>query len=322
MNRQERRKQQRELQKNAETIIKLTPKQTQIVDIVSNEKAKRIADEKIQTFSDTFARCIPAFLIQTFPEKSMDEISKLEEDYSELVIEDITKFTELIKEYGGKEMVEKAMKKYEEEVIARTEKLFVKNLSQKDAIAELVAEFPKLSKSMLTNVYKRCKNDWEKAHPVEETETDPDVKEALEYIFDEEERIDINKVLEESDKLVEEAEKQSSVENAAVNETIEDKQKLSEKVAEEDHVITENKYPKKSSLLTVADMTITLLGADNMYKLSKDRMDITLDGEQYVIEKQEDFNQLVNDITANYDRLIGELHEAFSTWEFKCRKVM
>lgn len=79
-------------------------------------------------------------------------------------------------------MAKKMMEKYEEEVRAKAQELASKSITQKEAIEELAMAFPKLSKAMLTNGYKKVKAELKK----QETKEDKELEEVMDYIFSEE----------------------------------------------------------------------------------------------------------------------------------------
>jgi len=189
VNRQNRRQLDREFKRNKETIEKLTPSQTKIVDLVANEKARIIADDYITKFGAILDRNFSAAMLENgFKLELVDIILTLT---SELTIEDMEKANNLEKEGN----VEMATKKVESEVREEIGRLLDLGEAKQEIINKLVFKFPKLSKSMLVNAY---------AKVVEEKESsDPDVNEAMEKIADilSEDNKEVDKVIKQVDEI-------------------------------------------------------------------------------------------------------------------------
>jgi hypothetical protein len=203
MSRAERRESSRKGEKLRKCVKSLTPIQLDLIEQIADMKT----DEKISEFRDTLDRTITATLISALPDENWDYIDNLIDRLSEYVNEDVSKLLELKKECkGDQKIMNKTMQKYEDEIKVRVEKLLEQGVSQKEAIETLVIEFPKLSKSMITNAYKKLKSEYEKAHQEEE---DPDTKEAVDAIMEilDEKEEPVDKIIEEAEKYVEEAEK-------------------------------------------------------------------------------------------------------------------
>ncbi|MDU1421968.1 hypothetical protein ACTQ4P_12020 [Clostridium sporogenes] len=150
MNRQQRRQQERDLKKNLGTIQELTPQQTKLINIAATEKAKAMTKKYIDNFSEIADRAISAVLIDEG--YTTDEVYKLELKITELMEEDNRKIIELEKENVDMAKIDKEVKEYIEELLK-------KGVSKKQAIDDLVFKFPKLSKSMLLNVYTKVKKE-------------------------------------------------------------------------------------------------------------------------------------------------------------------
>jgi hypothetical protein len=207
MSRNERREFHRQEDKAKRFIDNLTPWQIEVVEMLVNVRA----NERTAEFTDTLDRAISALLVESFPDKTYDDICKLEDYYAELVIEDTTKFKKIVDECGGKQdMITKAMQKYEKEIRAKGRELLEKGVNQKQAIEELVIKFPSLSKSMLTNAFKKLKAEWEESH--KEDTADLDVQEAaetiMEIIEETEDKVEVDKIIKDADKFAEQAEKE------------------------------------------------------------------------------------------------------------------
>ncbi|APF28234.1 hypothetical protein NPD5_254 [Clostridium sporogenes] len=150
MNRQQRRQQERDLKKNLGTIQELTPQQTKLINIAATEKAKAMTKKYIDNFSEVADRAISAVLIDEG--YTTDEVYKLELKITELMEEDNRKIIELERENVDMAKIDKEVKEYIEELLK-------KGVSKKQAIDDLVFKFPKLSKSMLLNVYTKVKKE-------------------------------------------------------------------------------------------------------------------------------------------------------------------
>ncbi|MBA4509153.1 hypothetical protein H1057_14050 [Clostridium sporogenes] len=150
MNRQQRRQQERDLKKNLGTIQELTPQQTKLINIAATEKAKAMTKKYIDKFSEIADRAISAVLIDEG--YTTDEVYKLELKITELMEEDNRKIIELEKENVDMAKIDNEVKDYIEELLK-------KGVSKKQAIDDLVFKFPKLSKSMLLNVYTKVKKE-------------------------------------------------------------------------------------------------------------------------------------------------------------------
>jgi hypothetical protein len=280
MNRQEKRQHQRDINKTEKVINKLTPEQVKLIDALSTQKAKKISDDRIEEFNGTLDRAISALLMECLPDASMDQIYKLEEYYSELVIEDLEKFNKIMKDLkGDNELVNKAMQKYEAEVIAEVKELLEKGVNQKQAIDVLVTNFPTLSKSMLTNSYKKLKSEFDKNNEVEEI--DPDVADAMEKISD---ILDMGKdkeskkVLKEADKAAEAAEKEEVKEII-----VEDKEEVE----------------VKGTALKVKSMVVE--GENGNYKVCDAGVELTNEGMMLSFENE-----------AALDKFVGEFKQVFA----------
>jgi hypothetical protein len=296
MNRQERRRQERGFLKDAETIKNLTPAQTRIVDIAANGKGRIIADNYIEEFREIWGRNFVAALLEFG--LSLSETHKVEEILEVLSIEDTKKYKRL--KEGDFIMV---AKKYETQVREATERLIKEGVEKKCAIEELVYQFPKLSKSMLLNMYAKVEEEF-KAQ--KEEDTDPDVQEALEYIFDEEQKpkdSEVKEILEQSDKMA------AEIENVPGNKPEEDKKEEAPKLAKIAQV-------QNQALLKLEEMQVVLKSEDNTYTLTKDKIAINIIEENVKVElsSEDDYLEYLNGVTDYYNRLLSEANYAYSKW--------
>ncbi|MBU3195674.1 hypothetical protein KPL26_03225 [Clostridium algidicarnis] len=177
MSRTERREYQRKEDKMIKCISTLTPIQTDLIDQLSQVKS----DAKLEEINQIMDRSISALLVELFPEKTWEGITEIEDIFASLVIEDAEKTKDIKnKSKGDINMTNKKLEKYSEEVATKAIELLEKGLNQKQSIDELITHFPMLSKSMVTNAYKKIKSKWDKEHKKE----DPEVQEAAEKILD------------------------------------------------------------------------------------------------------------------------------------------
>lgn len=146
MNRQQRRQKERGIKKKINFLEKLTPEQLKKVD----ELSKQVANVKIEEFGQLVDRNMSAVLIER--DWALDEIERMQNRMSELLIEDTEKTQKLEKENLNFMKVEKEVREY-------IEGLLEKGISKKQAVDDLVFKFPKLSKSMLLNAYARVKQE-------------------------------------------------------------------------------------------------------------------------------------------------------------------
>ena len=150
MNRAERRRQERQLEKNLKAIQSLTPQQAKLINISAREKAKKIANAKVNELANLFDRCTSAALVER--NWSFEEIEEFQLRVTELLQEDTEKSQILEKENVNIMKIEKEVRNY-------IEGLLKEGLPKKKAIDDLVFKFPKLSKSMLLNAYEKVKKE-------------------------------------------------------------------------------------------------------------------------------------------------------------------
>lgn len=190
MNRQQRRKIQREIDQSKKTLDNLSPNQMKVMDHITNAKV----EEKISEIQYIMDRCISALLIELFPEKDWDDIEEIETRLTEFIFEDTVKWKKLIE---GKDfdMSKKYIKEIELKVEIKAKDLIAKEVKQKEAIEILLTQFPELSKAMVTNAYKKVKAEVNKEKDAVIKNCDDQTKEALKYIFKEDgQAVEANKV--------------------------------------------------------------------------------------------------------------------------------
>lgn len=125
-------------------------------------------NEKIRydNMIEALDRCLSAGLIQN-TDFSFKYIEHILNDMADLMLEDTRKVAKLKKECKGEEWV-MTINKFESEVRERTIQLIKEGAKQKEAIEKLAFEFPKLSKSMVTNAFKKVKEELEEEPPKKE----------------------------------------------------------------------------------------------------------------------------------------------------------
>lgn len=186
----------------------------------------------------------------------------------QLMAEDSHKTSEFESEFNSEEECQMAVDKIVEEIKVEVKKLIEAGVTKKKAIEELTFKFPKLSKSMVTNVYQRTK---------EELEEDPRITEGLKYIFEgEDEMKDDKKVLEVGEKLEKKAE-EVKVETPVV-----------EKVNEE-------------SKLKV--LTMTLKGENGTYRACKNGVELTEMGSIISFESIGQVDEFANEVKQVFEMM-------------------
>lgn len=153
--------------------------------------SKKRNEEFYNDMVEALDRSVTAALILD-TDLDLDVIDNIFKTVYELVDDDVSKSKKLIERYGD---MAKATAKFSQEVMDSSIRLLeagVKN--QKQAIETLVNEFPTLSKSMLTNAFKKCKEEMKTKEKIktlekildfeEVTVTKDDVEVAAEYILE------------------------------------------------------------------------------------------------------------------------------------------
>lgn len=152
------------------------------------ERSKEIEkehDKQFEMISKALDRNITAAMILR-TDYTLEEINKIFQLAWELIEEDNKKVINLKKEGDGDWM--KAAEKYVEDIQKRSAELIRQGVKQKNAIEILTNEFPKLSKSMVTNSYKKAKEIMLESKKLkEEIEEDPDALELYHAIWGKEE---------------------------------------------------------------------------------------------------------------------------------------
>lgn len=213
--------------RNFEKIIKNMPmhEYMAVLKFVENEVNKRSLEieesfnKKLEVITQALDRNMTASMILN-TEYSLDEINNIFKYSWELIDEDNKKVAELKKEGNGDWM--KAADKYVELVQERAIELINNKVNQKKSVETLVSEFPKLSKSMITNAYKKAKELIDESKKLkEETEEDPEAIRLYNAIYGEDD-YNSNEINEVAEEVKNEKVEVEEVEN--MNKEINDKQ--------------------------------------------------------------------------------------------------
>ena len=204
MGREERRKKAREEKKENDKKVEalrwfnaLPPAKAELV----KNYTKIIAEKHSRHFTDALERSYSAAIINCFDYLDWHHVKKVIDVFNELVEDDVKKMKELSESYGGNlDMAVKRVNAQEGQVRDRIIELVNEGKKQKEIISILAAEFPTLSKSMITNAYKKTKTmaseakemkaGIEKAIKIKEVvqklgEPDFETEEVIEYLFEE-----------------------------------------------------------------------------------------------------------------------------------------
>lgn len=180
MNRQQRRKMEREKDAAAKTISKFSSKEIEIIESITNAKADEKFKDRMAEVEEIMSRCVSAYFIELFPDKSWQDIFNIENGLAKLMVEDTEKWRRLLEGKDGK-MGKKVLKELEEKVRNSAKDLIEKDEKQKEAIEILVNLYPMLSRACVTTAYKKVKSELAIDKEVKNSE----VEKATEYIFGE-----------------------------------------------------------------------------------------------------------------------------------------
>lgn len=190
MSRAERRREEREMKKNVGALKSLTPEQLRLIDMMSEEKAKKSVD----SFSNVLDRGMTSALMDR--NWSIEEIEKLQNEIAALMMEDVEKMNEYKKENIDMAKVEKEVREY-------VKGLIEKGINKKEALEDLQFKFPKLSKSMLNVAYSKVREELETEKAAEQIVNIIDKKDTKK----ESKPLKVNKDIKEEKKAKKEVEK-------------------------------------------------------------------------------------------------------------------
>lgn len=232
MNRAERRAREKEKKKEDNKKVEalawfraLPPTKRVLIDSLVNIKA----EEKTSNMLEAIYRCLSAALIQGLEDLELEEINKIIEQCVGLMEEDTKKIKKLKDSLGGSyDMAVKKVNEMGKAVEKRVRELIAEGFNQKVSIKMLQEEFKDLSTAMLTNAYKKTKAAVveEKANEVSNKikdvlgEPDKEVADALEYIFEDENKAIVEEKEDKGINAPKEVEKANTEGNNKVETTV------------------------------------------------------------------------------------------------------
>ncbi|WP_027633362.1 hypothetical protein [Clostridium hydrogeniformans] len=282
MNRQQRRKMQREVNQSTKILDNFSSKQLQVIEDITNAKAEERANMKLDELSFITDMCISTLFIELFPEKDFEYIKDVENRLAHLIEEDIIKWKKLIE---GKDfnMAKKLIKEIEEKVKKKAIELIEKDVKQKESIEILLTQFPNLSKAIITNVYKNTKFEL-KENKDAEKKFDKETEEAAEYIFEEE------------------------IENKTIEEVKVDKHSVVQVVEEPKDIKKESKGAEKVSKLKIKSMVLE--GENGIYRVCPEGVE--LQGQELIsFSNLEELEKYRGEELKKFENRIAEFREVF-----------
>lgn len=161
-----------------------------VISFVQSEVNKRSLEienrfnKQLEVITQALDRNMTASMILK-TDYSLDEINDIFKYTWELIDED-NKKVEILKKEGNGDWMKEA-DKYVDLVQERATELINNKVNQKKSVETLVSEFPKLSKSMITNAYKKAKEIIAESKKLkEEIEEDPEAVKLYNAIYGEE----------------------------------------------------------------------------------------------------------------------------------------
>ena len=216
MNRAERRAREKEKKKESNKKVEalawfrsLPPAKQTLIDSLIKIEARKENDSLLQAID----RCFSAAVFEELENLEWEDVKRIIDKSAELMLDDAHKIKNLKESLGGS--YDMAIKKINEEMAPEVEKrvreLIKDGYNQKVSVKMLIEEFNTLSTAILTNAYKRTKaimKDEEKLKVIAEQEEkaedisnkikevlgepDKEVADAIEYIFEDELKGNIN----------------------------------------------------------------------------------------------------------------------------------
>jgi hypothetical protein len=153
VNRADRRRQEREIDKMMKAIQSLTPTQTKAVEHITNEKSAKMATAMLVSFQ----RVINAALIEHGLNYS--EIEEILNKASYFMQEEDEKSYKLNEELKRSGDIEMAKKKIEKDVLELINAMLDEGKKKKEIIDETLFKFPNMSKAMIINAYQEAKEN-------------------------------------------------------------------------------------------------------------------------------------------------------------------
>lgn len=184
--RAQRRAKEREVKESMATMKSFSPKQMELMVQAVNHACGRAVQEELDRYNDIMDGCITAYLYMKNENITIENARKEQDIIAELITDDVLKYKKRLEESGGnEEMANKKLEKMVPEVREYSNALIDKGMNQGQAVKELMAKFPTLSRSMLTNAFKKVKEERRVEDEAKKLEVDTEVIEAAEYIFPE-----------------------------------------------------------------------------------------------------------------------------------------
>lgn len=295
--RSQRRAKERELKDNMLVMKSLNPKQMRLmVDCVNHACGRAVQDEmdKYNIMMDT---AITAYLYIKYPDMTIEQAREEQEIIAELITEDLVKYMDrLKKEDGDENMANKKVNKMEPEVREYSSALIEKGFNQSEAIKELCIKFPTLSRSMLTNAFKKVKEEQRIEKEAQSLEVATEVIEAAEYIFGEDKQEEVVEVETEAEETVEVvAEVMAEVNPIILDEEYKDMVEHSKNVEEIAEVTV---TATEEDDLKIISRKIEIQGKFNSYVINEDHVQAGIkaftsleDVEVYMQEQMDLFNK-------------------------------
>ncbi len=215
MNRAERRAREKEKKKDSNKKVEalawlrsLPPAKQTLIDSLVKIEARKENDSLLKAID----RCFSAAVFEELENLEWEDVKRIIDKSAELMLDDAYKMKNLKESLGGS--YDMAIKKINEEMAPEVEKrvreLIKDGYNQKVSVKILIEEFNTLSTAILTNAYKKTKaiiKDEENIKKISEKkesaenvnkikdamgEPDKEVADALEYIFEDELKENLN----------------------------------------------------------------------------------------------------------------------------------
>lgn len=215
MNRAERRAREKEKKKDSNKKVEalawlrsLPPAKQTLIDSLVKIEARKENDSLLKAID----RCFSAAVFEELENLEWEDVKRIIDKSAELMLDDAHKMKNLKESLGGS--YDMAIKKINEEMAPEVEKrvreLIKDGYNQKVSVKMLIEEFNTLSTAILTNAYKKTKaiiKDEENIKKISEKkesaenvnkikdamgEPDKEVADALEYIFEDELKENLN----------------------------------------------------------------------------------------------------------------------------------
>lgn len=184
--RAQRRAKEREVKESMATMKSLTPKQKKLMVQTINHACGIAVQEELDRYNNMMDCCITAYLHMKNENITLEAVRTEQDIIAELITDEVLKYKERLEKSGGnEEMANKKLEKLVPEVREYSSALIEKGMNQGQAVKELMAKFPTLSRSMLTNAFKKVKEERRVEDEAKTLKVDTEVIEAAEYIFPE-----------------------------------------------------------------------------------------------------------------------------------------